>query len=215
MAHPQTEEEALYMDKTLWDYMMKKASNDLDALVTGNKYQEIYVGGESRLEDYNETIPDLADNLKKRNGLYPKDGYYKFYHPVTKEEMQPLKPTLMPHSLQSIYPIKQCLICFSSLKKPLLKDIWKNKTTTWCHQELCTRSRSVACPCVFNREPTFNVRGLCSDAVMDTSYKLNDHQPMDPELLNTIFNNNWGDDDTRSYVGPKGWIIARGSIDKL
>ena len=70
MAHPQTEEEAMYMDKTLWNYMMKKASNDLDALVTGYKFQELWVGGESRLEDYNETIPDLAGNLKKRNGLY-------------------------------------------------------------------------------------------------------------------------------------------------
>ena len=59
--------------------------------------------------------------------------------------------------------------------------------------------------CVFSTEPTFTVRGLCSDAVMDTQYKLADHKPGPL---------GWGKDDYRSFVGPKGWVISRNKTDK-
>ena len=60
--------------------------------------------------------------------------------------------------------------------------------------------------CVFQKNPTFNVRGLCKDAVMDTQYKLESHGP---GIIDTKFY-----PDTRSYVGPKGWKIVRGKTDK-
>ena len=58
---------------------------------------------------------------------------------------------------------------------------------------------------MFEKEPIFNVRGLCKDAVMDKNYKLNAHLP----------GKAYGPDDTRSYVGPKGWLISRNSSDNL
>ena len=56
--------------------------------------------------------------------------------------------------------------------------------------------------CMFSNEPTFKVRGLCKDSVMDTQYKF-----ADPLRLG------W-DSNIRSYVGPKGWIISLNKTDK-
>ena len=51
----------------------------------------------------------------------------------------------------------------------------------------------------------FTLRGLCKDAVMDTQYKFADHNP-GPY--------GWILDESRSFVGPKGWIISRNETDK-
>ena len=45
---------------------------------------------------------------------------------------------------------------------------------------------------MFPEEPTFNIRGLCKDSVMDTQYNFADHIP--GSLLQ-------GEEDYRSYVG--------------
>ena len=59
--------------------------------------------------------------------------------------------------------------------------------------------------CSFSTEPTFTVRGLCKDAVMDTQYKLDEHKPRPVGYMK-------GHD--RSFVGPKGWIISRNKTDQ-
>ena len=48
---------------------------------------------------------------------------------------------------------------------------------------------------------------------MDTSYKLADHHPV-VTLLQNFSSREFGFDDTRSYVGPKGWVISRSEEDK-
>ena len=45
---------------------------------------------------------------------------------------------------------------------------------------------------------------------MDTQYKFAEHTPMDP----ATDHRKWGDDNTRRYVGPKGWIISRNVFSK-
>ena len=77
----------------------------------------------------------------------------------------------------------------------------------------CDYKRNDYFACVFNDEPTFSVRGLCKDAVMDTEYKFYEHKPMDQTNVDPL--NAWGKDDIRSYVGPKGWTISRSLDDKL
>ena len=46
---------------------------------------------------------------------------------------------------------------------------------------------------------------------MDTEYKFAEHGPIDQSITSFI---DWGKDNTRSYVGPNGWIISRGTKDK-
>ena len=50
---------------------------------------------------------------------------------------------------------------------------------------------------------------------MDTNYKLADHEPIDPILIQNLYERGYGPEDTRSYVGPKGWKISRNSSTKL
>ena len=78
---PQNEEELKYMDKVLWDLMMKKANGDVDLLKKVMKYVPIHVGGETKIEDYKDVIPNLEESLLNRKAIYPKGGYFKFYHP--------------------------------------------------------------------------------------------------------------------------------------
>ena len=145
-----------------------------------NKHKaEIHVGGETNIKDYDETIPDLQNRLQNRMGLYPKGGYYKYFHPITNDVMSPLPQAVFPFPSITLYPVKQCITCNSSLRKPIPPlHFWRlywNKP--YCLQIFCEYKRTSACPCVFEREPSFNIRGLCRDAVMDTNYKLADHQP--------------------------------------
>ena len=66
---------------------------------------------------------------------------------------------------------------------------------------MCTQVRGSSYTCLFLKEPTFNVRGLCKSAVMDTQYKLAEHKP-----------GGWPY-DPRGYVGPKGWTISKNGTD--
>ena len=52
---------------------------------------------------------------------------------------------------------------------------------------------------------------------MDTNYKLADIKTANPPELvqDTGDARDFGPDDTRSYVGPKGWIISRNESNKL
>ena len=112
------------------------------------------------------------------------------------------------------FPVKYCMIVFSSSLAPRPDYYWtKGHTDVWGHQLICTSKRKAACPCIFSIEPSFNVRGLCKDAVMDTNYKLADHKSMDKDLIED--GGKMDDEDTRSYVGPKGWVISRHGNDRI
>ena len=65
--------------------------------------------------------------------------------------------------------------------------------------------------CVFDKDPSFNIRGLCKEAVMDTQYKFAEHAPAELQTTPPF----WGHDNARRYVGPKGWIISRNSFNKM
>ena len=69
----------------------------------------------------------------------------------------------------------------------------------------CSMKRKDNYICVFQIEPTFRVRGLCKNAVMDTQYKLADHAPGSVK---------YGRQNLRDFVGPKGWIISRNNEEK-
>ena len=67
--------------------------------------------------------------------------------------------------------------------------------------------------CQFEKEPTFKLRGLCYDALIDTKYKLAEIAPFD--LSKHILYHDvslWGK-HVRSFVGPKGWVISFNTTD--
>ena len=82
-----------------------------------------------------------------------------------------------------------------------------------CHYEVFTVLRISQFVCSFEKAPTFSVRGLCKESVMDIQYKFAEQNAMDQTKIQGI--QEWGLDSTRSYVGPKGWKITRSPDDKL
>ena len=61
--------------------------------------------------------------------------------------------------------------------------------------------------CSFPIEPSFTVRGLCEDALMDTQFKFGALTPSENSLGFTGGRCNVCMADYRSFIGPKGWIL--------
>ena len=97
------------------------------------------------------------------------------------------------------------------MHKPIPDSMWMWKKSAWCFYVSCSQIRLDAAVCRFNKQPTFTIRGLCKDALMDTQYKLAEVKPMSLDVARNGYD--WGK-DTRSYVGPKGWIISKNGTDK-
>ena len=91
------------------------------------------------------------------------------------------------------------------MKEPKVGIPWRDHKDSFCFNQKCIYTHKRSYICVFPEEPTFTIRGLCKDAVMDTQYKFAVHFPGSLRA---------GEEDTRSYVGPKGWVISHNKTDK-
>ena len=201
MPIPQTQEEERLMDKTLWDYMMKKSTNNLTYLIENYELTEIWVAGQSE--------PGDEEDSESRELFYPPKGIVELFHPVTRAPLQPYNPGEFYMAASSSYAknTEKCILCNNSLKKRQVGSKSKDRLNSVCGPAFCSQLRRNAFICVFDKEPTFTVRGLCKNAVMDTQYKLAEHRE-----------GNMGWDwiegaDPREYVGPKGWIISQNKTD--
>ena len=214
---PQNEEEEKLMDQVMWNYLMKKIGNDLKKL---KKLKVVInVGGETK-DDIIEAFEDLEAFDKSREGLFPKGGYYKYYHPVTGEPMNPNIPMLIPTHNTFSTVVKMCNVCFTSFGPyrdyPDICETWEcvNGGKAWCHQQSCRSVRqNDGMVCAFNKEASFNIRGLCKEAVMDTQYKFADYTPAKTITYGYMIVK-FGLDNSRQFVGPKGWIISRNEFNK-
>ena len=63
------------------------------------------------------------------------------------------------------------------MKDPKEGQPWREHKESICPNMRCTVVLGMSFICMFSQEPTFSVRGLCKDAVMDSQYKLADHIP--------------------------------------
>merc|ERR1719419_1922531 len=197
--------------------MMKKANNNKTFLSTTMKTVSFWVGGEPKMSDLYEEFPDLINRcLVSRDSPYPEANYFKLYHPVTGALLKPNVPMLLTMHLTIATPKPFCIYCSPGFVEPAEywdHDYGMDTGTLSCLLDPCNYKRFDYFACVFSDEPTFSVRGLCKDAVMDIEYKFADHKPMDQS--NRLPINEWGDDDTLSYVGPKGWTVSRSPYDRL
>ena len=213
MPIPQTEEEERLMDKTQWDFMMKKVDNNVTFLDDNLKVVILWVGGESSKDDLLEVFPNMEKRILARESLVPDIPYLKYYHPTSGVLISPRKPMLAPVHFDTIGIVQYCNVCYNSLNKPIPDHDTLYRNTPICFKNWCTDSVSASFVCIFQDEPTYSVRGLCKEAVMDTKYKLGDHKPMDRSL--DLAYSEWGNDNTRNFVGPKGWTITRDPTDKM
>ena len=208
---PQNEEELEVMDKAMWDFMMKRVSNNVTFLIKNKKFVGMWMAAETKLSEAEKSSE--VEKFLSRDITYPNNGQFQWYHTLTGKALNPYLPGNMMiymHQADAIVR-KQCGACRSSMKDPNPDHTFLFKTIAWCQYNSCTQKRNDGAMCSFPTEPTFKVRGLCSDAPMDTQYKLADHQPMDLSLSQKYWE--WGP-DTRGYVGPKGWTITRNHTDK-
>ena len=197
------------MDKILWDFMMTKTNNNITFINENYKVTDIWVAAESKVSD-EEMSKDLSA-FGTREQVFPRSSYFQMFHSISGEPLEEVGVQIPFHATDP-RARKQCCVCFSHMKKPIPKTDWLSRDFPWCHYVSCYQERKVSVLCVFPHQPTFTIRGLCKSAVMDKEYKIAKHEPMDLDADVSHFE--WGLDNMRSYVGPKGWIISANQTDK-
>ena len=214
MMVPQSDEEEHLWNKTSWEILMKKAKGNVTLLKENYCLYNVWVAGETKNA---ETVwEDEGFYSESKKQTWPPNGEFKLFNPWTWEPIYENRPGEMIVPMQSTDPaiIKQCVVCFNALNKPWVGHFWYDKTTNWCHYVACTMRRNTPYFCIFEKEPTYTVRGLCKEAVMDTQFKLADHTVMDDDFMEEMHQYKIQGHESRSYVGPKGWTIHRNKTDK-
>ena len=168
MTIPQTEEEEKLMDKTLWDYLMKKAANNLTQLAETYTVAEVVVAGRTDPALIQHGVPAAGE---ARELYYPEGGMVDLIHPVSNMPLHPYGTGEHYKPVGTSYwetNWEQCVICWNSLRKRNVKNWWQNRLKSMCLPSFCSQLRKNHFICIFDEEPTFTLRGLCKEAVMDT-----------------------------------------------
>ena len=209
MMYPQNKEEMDMFDSVLWDYLMQKTGNNMSVLD-----DIIAQGGEKPWEANARTlVGGLTEDMNKqgtsndiRESFYPDNGTVGLVHPWTGEFLHTYGHGTIywPLGVAGFRDQRYNIQCFNSMRKALPGTYWWDRVIPLCWTELAEGKEWGQPICTFSKNPTFTVRGLCKDAVMDTQFKLSSHSvgPIIPE-----------ESESRSYVGPKGWRISRGEKD--
>ena len=203
---PQNEEEESVLLKLVENFILKKVSNNRTYLKDNDVTIMYWLAGESK-----EIPVDLSNSSWEQ--AYPPNGEATYFHPITGVKLNPLKPLTRPDYSSNPVFRKQCMRCFDGLNKRYPDSLWWWVEGAWCLPTICSQLNPKSVICQFDKEPTFTLRGLCKDALMDTQYKLAEPEPFDLDLdltTPTVY----GGDDVRGYVGPKGWVISRNRTDK-
>ena len=203
---PQNQEEEKMMNEMMLNFMMKKTSNNMTYIDENQKQLNLWVAGETILSKEEKTF----DNIE-REQIFPERGEMVLYHPYTGAKLNPQKPMLMPYQATDLRVRQNCINCQSGMNKPFPDSMWMWQKTAWCFYVSCSQLRLDSAVCRFRKAPSFSIRGLCKDALMDTQYKLAEPKPMGIDIARP--GHDWGG-ETRSYVGPKGWVIAKNNTDK-
>ena len=207
---PQNKEEDEMMDKTIWDYQLKRYANNLTRLNDEAAITQIAVAAETKWFDQDtveQKFIEMGYPMHSRQQTYPAGGKLELFHPFTGAPLKEYREGyIWPQTMSYFMFPQQCITCTSSVKVPKIGgNPFHSSTQPFCFSEKCSVNPMRNYICMFTQEPSFTIRGLCKDAVMDTQYKLADHVPGDgTQGVNA---------DTRSYVGPKGWVISRNKTD--
>ena len=205
---PQNEDEEKMMDKLILDYYLKVSGLNESSIPLAFSVKVI---GETLLLNEDTTNKKLKE-LEEREQTYPKNGEMELFHPLTGARLKMYRPGIvMPQSRSYYkYPL-QCLVCFHSRKlKEGQRGDWNEDGAFTCVDYPGKSKRHYeGYICAFPTEPSFTVRGLCEDAVMDTEFKFAAISPI-PGGCDFPNCNIY-----RSFVGPKGWIISYDKEEKV
>ena len=181
--------------------MRKRTSNNINDIVDKGSFVGIWIAGESiSVKQERNYIP------QSREMVYPPKGELDWRHPWTGEQMKSYRDGyIVPLAYTDPMFIKMCLQWFNSMKKRVKGNYLTDRREPLARIDKCSMANATPFVCLFSKQPTFRIRGLCKEAVMDTQYKLADHSPG---------SHSYGSMDYRSFVGPKGWIISRNRTDK-
>ena len=206
MTVPQSEDEAKMMEKILRDYMRKKVSNNQTYIDENKVSVEIWVAGETSPteQEKNEAVYSTS-----RVHKYAKNGVARYVHPITQETLSPLRPMLVPIHATDVRVPRYCITCIDTLNEPDKDSVWWREKDVYCINIVGLELKHNGVICQFSKEPTFRLRGLCKDALMDTQYKFAEFKQLDLRTKPNVATNK----DKREYVGPKGWTISYNSTE--
>jgi hypothetical protein len=155
MTVPQTEEEMQIIDKIMWDFLMKKASNNLTLLnERGNGAGEVWVAGETDVNSF-----DLSTNPREQT--YPSDGMMRLVHPMTRAPITPYRPgeIILPQQATFYkYPLV-CVMCNASRKKRKVGDFYLDMLLPVCENTLCAMMRKKQLHLCLQRGTNFHCTG--------------------------------------------------------
>ena len=202
MTVPQNEEEEIIMGKIVDEFILKKVSNNQTYLNENQFKMLFWLAGESVGED-------MDMYTSPREQAYALNGESTYFHPITGVKLNPIKPMMRPDYSTNPMFRKQCVRCFNGMNNRDSSDFWWWKKTTWCLPTICSQLNVAGPICQFEKEPTFKLRGLCKDALMDTQYKLASPEPLDLSKSALYHDYEYRGKHIRGFVGPKGWVISR------
>ena len=198
---PQNKKEEEMVDKLLWDYMMKKAANNVSYIIENSKQMKTFTSTITRPID----IGDMSDSYDPRQMTFPPQGKQDLIHSLTGESLKRHREGYIYPQQITFYKFPQVtVLCWSSIKKMTESHTWRLNFDPFCNTFMRQEKTRTNYICRFEKEPFFTVRGLCKEAPMDTQYMLEDHKPGEF---------GYGK-DSRGFVGPKGWIISKNLTDK-
>ena len=211
LQRPETKEEEDLMDRLLWNFMLTKAENNITFLTENYKVVDIWAGGVSKVPEQ-EKLKDLSSS-GTREHVYPPGNRFQLFHSFTGKPLSEVGIQI-PYFATDQRTREMCPICHNSMRKPAPGNTWLDRKVPWCSFTACHLARLISAICVFPDEPVFTIRGLCSSSVVDKEYEIAKHKPIKnyDEVIGGA--TTWGLDNTRSYVGPKGWIISINQTDK-
>ena len=197
------------MDKTLWNFMLKKTNNNLTYLTDAWRMEGIWLGGQTK-----EPFLYATTNFtwESRKNSWPMHGELELVHPLTGKRIHPHRfgELILPQPWTYSKVYEECALCWPSFKKRKVPHYFNDRLQPFCHYDSCARKRIESFICVFEKEPIFLVRGLCASSVVDSEFTFAEPIPMD---LN-VERDYWLFGATTHFVGPKGWVISQNETDK-
>ena len=200
MAVPQNVEEELILRKIIDDFMLKKVSNNLTYLNENEFIMVTWLAGESEGGD-----ADMYTSSREQ--AYSPNGEATYFHPISGVKLNPIKPMMTPDYATNPRVIKICIRCNNGYGWK--SDFWWWNKMPWYQPAICSQELAGGPICQFEKEPTFKLRGLCKDALMDTQYKLSEPEPLDLSKSELYQDRAYRGKHIRGFVGPKGWVISR------
>ena len=116
---PQNAEEEAVMDKTVWDFMMKKAENNESYLVENNQTIQFLISAETEYvpeELVGEKLEEMGIGLNSRGNSYAPKGQLEYFQSWTGAPLKIHRPGLVSRQTDSFYKLpRQSLLCSNSM----------------------------------------------------------------------------------------------------